>query len=669
LCGNIFDRNKDVFVCVACAQAHAQGCQDQRVGFSHSPLLEVPEHMDDTQIFNYFAACSGLHLVFSIFLSEVDVANSTNSANVDGGESEFEHDDTTSACITIMAYVTNIRESKLVYVRLPVTRLGLGGRRRFHDGFILSNPTLQATHLRRLLENTAEVAHSSIASRWHVFYGIYGEHHRRLVNFMQEVDAGSRYAGRFFVYICRCLFRSNIDSRQVDSAEEVWQFLCDQTQCMYSTRTELSHDDKIFESNTGHHSRFREHSILVARRDTHHWNSNILQEPLTISSLHIEHNLPTTTPILDSIILLQPTCPNSLLTLRQNVNQHSLYRLAAVYEMGTRTVHWLDTENWNHISTMPMCDATATQWWSSVVIQTPGMREQMGFDDTLLFSFSDIAATLLASMQDSCSQHTSADEKGRFVCFYQRLTPDRDRAHAVPLTMSSPVARYQAGLLRKMFGGHHGSPSVAVCTAAASAVMRQDTHAYHVTTQRCVRTMAVGVRLLGYIMLNELHAVLRVHNMPASEFHLFQYMFWNKFVIYEGFDGLTGRVHAHRVFGHDARGIGDIDLDGLFGRFRLFLSRQCVSLYGNRPLEIQAVFENVSALLREFGLLVSANNTCNSTKYVIRNLSIFEARITLHKDRDTYVLGNTKLMLHYLSRVLGFTALQQYYSKIRDDLV
>jgi len=182
--------------------------------------------------------------------------------------------------------------------------------------------------------------------------------------------------------------------------------------------------------------------------------------------------------------------------------------------------------------------------------------------------------------------------------------------------------------------------------------------------------MAVGVQLLGYIMLNELHAVFQVHNIPAREFYLFQYMFWNKFVIYEGFDRLTGRVHTRRVLGYDARGISDIELDGLLGRFRLFLSRQCGSLYASRPPEIQAVFVNVSALLRDFGLLVSANNnTCNSTKYVIRNLSIFEARIAPHRDRNTYVLGNTKLMLHYFSRVLGFTALQKYYSTKRDNLV
>ena len=663
LCDHILDRNKDIFVCVACAQAYAHGCQGRRVGFSHSPLLEVPVHMmDDTQIFHYFAACSGLHLVFSIFLSEVD-----NYANVDGGESELEHGDITLAVITIMAYVTNIRESKLVYVKLPVARLEVAGRRRFQNGFILPNPTFQAAHLQRLHESTVQVSLNSITSRWHVFYGIYGEHHRRLVNFMQEVDAGSRYAGRFFVYMCRCLFRSNIDSRQVDSADEVWQFLCDQTQYMYSTITEVSQDDRIFENNIGHQARFKERCILVARRDMRHWNINIRQEAPTISSVHVEHILPT--PILDSIILLQPTCPNSLMTLRQNDNQHALYRLAAVYDMGSRTVHWLDTENWNHISTMPMCDATATQWWSSVIIQDPAMRGQMGFDDTVVLSCSDITATLLASMEDSRSQEPSADEKGRFVCFYQRLTLDRDRAHAMPLTMSSPIARCQARLLRKMFGGYLGSPSVAVCTAAAAAVARQDTQAYHVATQRCIRTMAVGVRLLGHIMLNELHAVFEVHNIPAREFHLFQYMFWNKFVIDEGFDRLTGRVHARRVLGHEARGIGDMDLDALFGRFRLFLARQCDSLYASRPPEIQAVFLDVSTLLCDFGLLVSANNTCKSTKHVIRNVSTFEARIAPHRDRDTYILGNTKLMLHYFSRVLEFTALQRYYSTIRDNLV
>lgn len=262
----------------------------------------MPVNVDDAHIFAYFAACSGLYLVFSIFLIEADVGNYVDNGNNQDDDTDVEYDDTATASVTIMAYVTNIRESELVYVKLPFSRFGLAGRRRFHDGFILHNPTFQVMAIQRLPETQVDVSLDNITSWWHIFYAIYGEHRRRVVSFMQESDAWSVFAGRFFVYPCRCLFQNNIISHSVDSTDQVCRFLCDRTQYMYCTRTEFSSDDHFFEHNTGRQTRFKEESVLIARRNTRLWNSNTLQQPLTMSSLHIEHDLPTPTPIIDSFL-------------------------------------------------------------------------------------------------------------------------------------------------------------------------------------------------------------------------------------------------------------------------------------------------------------------------------------------------------------------------------
>ena len=51
------------------------------------------------------------------------------------------------------------------------------------------------------------------------------------------------------------------------------------------------------------------------------------------------------------------------------------------------------------------------------------------------------------------------------------------------------------------------------------------------------------------------------------------------------------------------------------------------------------------------------------------SLGQFETRVVKLRDKDTYPLGNTKLMLHYFLTVLGFKVLAKYLSNIRDKLV
>jgi len=66
---------------------------------------------------------------------------------------------------------------------------------------------------------------------------------------------------------------------------------------------------------------------------------------------------------------------------------------------------------------------------------------------------------------------------------------------------------------------------------------------------------------------------------------------------------------------------------------------------------------------------LKSQHKCTSTTNAIRILSLFESRIADYDDEEVYALGNTKLILHYLSRTLEFSALQQYLSEIRDTLI
>jgi len=406
-----------------------------------------------------------------------------------------------------------------------------------------------------------------------------------------------------------------------------------------------------------HRSVFCENTVLLVRRDTR----NEPRVTKHIISLCLEHCAET--HIMDSIVLMQNKCPTSMLTLGQNANQHHLYQLVAVCEVDVAIMHWLNVENWNHLKTMPTDDLFALQWVSTN--QQAGAAPPVFVDRQR--SFDEVRTALLNIRGHAPVPSTAGIDASRYVCFYQRLTRNQDKAHAVPICMLSHVARRQTRSLRQLFGIL--PPAFRVMVATTPALARQSIPVFDVGTQRCVRTLAVAIKLLGFIAVHELHATLQLLPVGPAQCHLFVYLLWNNFVMLEGFDAKTKLVHAGKVLGRGVDVFGDIDLDDMLVRFRQFLDRQCATLHASRTDDIRDAFVSTRSLITLFHHITFSQHACTTTQHALRSLKVFEGRVTLHQEEDIYPLGNTKLMLHYFSCVLGFQVLQLYLSCIRDNLV
>jgi len=348
--------------------------------------------------------------------------------------------------ITIMAYVTNLRDAELVYLKVPTAKVDARFRAQLQTGLTLSHPnfantTVQILHERAVDSNDAE---ATISSRYHIFHCICDGVNRRLQNFMQERDDNERnYAGWLFAYVCQQLRGSIRDVLSVNSAQVVWRLVRDRLQHLYAHRSDISSDDIAFRATAAHGQHvFREDTVLLARRDT---RDQPPQNAQLIQNLCLQHG--DQDHIMDSIVLLQNQCPTPMLTLVQNGKQHHLYRLVAVCEIDGVIVHWFDVENWNHLKTMPTCDSADLRWFGT---GRPSSGPQIFHD--VACSFAQVAQKLRNFRVHANTARSAAIEATRYVCFYQRLTRNQHSEDAVPIRMSSPVARHQAHILRTLFG-------------------------------------------------------------------------------------------------------------------------------------------------------------------------------------------------------------------------
>jgi len=651
----LFDRilhlDKSVFVCVGCAHAYESITGGIRTRFSHSDLVQFPDTIDNEHLFRYLTACSGLLSVFSIFVCEIDLQCEKDAVILLDDEVGAQDDEVN---ITIMAYVTNIRDSELVYIKIPLSNFNLRSKKRFRSGFTVCNSNFQSTDIVCLTETGVSATDKYITSRHHVFSCIYGQHPQTYVNCVGESDDSNLFAGRLFVFLCQRMYARHIVPQQADVAERMWKLLDEHIHGEFHSRTVLDADSHYFDTDETSQSTFCEQSVLLACR-----RKRLSEMPHhSMSRMAIQHY--STVHIIDSIVLLYNFFPDSLLTLQQNSNHYHLYRLVAVHEIQSRESHWLDTENWKHVPNMPICDPATAVWQS-----TTKAADNINLDSHALIDFLSLRTKVQGIWPD-----ISTTGKARFVCFYQRLTPNRGLRNAAPITLSSPLARNRSALLRTLFGQDPTeSPTMHMAEKAARAVLKHPDQVFHTATQEYIRMMAMAVRLLGYIILHELHSILQQRSVDPREFHLFLYLFWNKFVIREGFHTGSENVCAGTLVGQPAVDFGNIDLHGVLMRFRGFLATQCHTLHSTRNEDLRPVFANVKTLLARFGVVLSSRHQCTSTSHAIRCLAIFELRLAQDTDEEIYALGNTKLILHYLSRALDFTAMQQYMSDIRDTLV
>ena len=655
----LFDKvlypDRNVFVCTACAQIQNLNRLDTSLGFSHSEalFLETPVGTSDENIFFYMASCSGLHLVFSMFLCEVILTTSPPAV-------ETEH-------VTIMAYVTNLREAELVYVNVCATTVDANFRSKLRIGLTLSHPNFANTTIRTLQEQAIDSNDdvTTISSRYHIFHCICHGTNRGLHTFLQERSNDEcKCTGRLFVHVCQELRRSVQDVLSANSGQAVWELVRDELQHRFARRCDISSDDIAFctDTTTAQHTTRRGNTILLARRNIRDRPSQSAQR---IHNLSLHHGVEDR--ILDSIVLFQNGCPTPMMTLTQNGQHCHLYRLVAVCEIDGVVVHWLDVENWNYLQTMPTCDPAALRWFG-----TGGCLTGPYVFRDIAYSFTQLAQQL-GNVQEHANTPSSADiEAARYVCFYERLTRHQPREAAVPIRMSSFAARQQAHALRKLFG-IRSQILLSIRRAVAAKNTEppaQSNTVFDEITQRCVRTMGVAIKLIGFIAINELHAQFRLPQVEPRDCHLLCYLLWNKFVIQEGFDAQTELVHEFAVLGQNIDAFGDMDLDAIIGRFEAFLTRQCDRRRASgRSEDVRDAFISAHTLLSEFHVVVASPHECATSRHAIQSLKIFESRIAKVPLKENYRLGNTKLMLHYFSCLFGFKILELYLLCIRETLV
>jgi len=724
----ILYQDSPIFVCLGCALACDTDASHRQVEYAHSEALFPHSVVDYASLFLYLQACSGLHLVFSIFVCEATQDDAAADADRRGPRNAGDGGDGGDAVVpspgghghdyvTLMAYVTNYRESEVVHVKMPEFALVVNIphiRRRLRNGIVLRNPgfTLSENTPRPAAEPPLIVAgNDGCRSRWHVYHCIYTNVVRQIQDIEQIQESLNLHAGRFFAFICQKLvhfaappssppppppgfgappppvmFPGAAPAHNPSSNATVWDRVCSNTIDMYAVKSTLdaATQDCFFRTTSHDQLLFREQTVLVAHRDTRLRDNNSLNRPTIgpVSRLRIHNTCQPSVgaradvPLIDCIVLLQTSVPTCLLTAVQNHNHHHLFRLTAVFVPATMETFWLDTENWPGIACLPI-PRLGTDRNRSWVRAGPAPAQ---FDPDLCLNFNQIEQNLQSIVFPDDPTDTT-----RYVCFYQRLTRNTQQAHATPTSLSSPHARRQARILQKMFGNVSYNPLGTAITATRHAAGRMvpTPSAWDLTSMNCIRMMAVAVKLLGHLLLHELNSTLAITDMTPASRQLFEFVIWNRFVIGEGFQGREQdeRVYARVILGHDVHRWGCIDVDVILQRFRRYLAHRCNVLYTSRDHSItraadvwrasmQHVFAHEDSLVREFQSVVDSVGPCSSAKHVIRNLRIYTSHVARRDNKNTYLLGNTKLMLHYFSRVLPpLKHLQEYFSEIRNALI
>ena len=415
--------NQNMFVCMACAKVHAVNRLDKILGFTHSETLYITFPIgfnDNHNVFFYIAACSGLHLVFSIFLCEVflhavfpEPTVALPRMSTRGTASEQEE-------MTIMVNVKNIREAELVYIKVHVAKVDPAFKKLLKAGLTIRHPNTVTT----LAESSPDSAEEmdTTPSRRHVFRCIVDGVDSRLTNFLHEIDDADKvYAGRLFVYLCQLIRAMDIPSTVANSGIKAWESLRDALKDQYTNRNGYSaHDIGFSSADGGGQDIFREETVLLMRRDTH---ETLIEPTEYVQDVRLDqggNNL-----IMESIVLLQPTRPTALMTLNQSANeyhaqQHHLYCLVAVYDFLGNCVHWLDVENWNFIKTVPTCESSDLRWFGI----SPSTDDPSVFDDTA-YSFEQMQLKLTSPVVPRNLPRPAAIRATRYICFYQRLTRNR----------------------------------------------------------------------------------------------------------------------------------------------------------------------------------------------------------------------------------------------------
>jgi hypothetical protein len=293
---------------------------------------------------------------------------------------------------------------------------------------------------------------------------------------------------------------------------------------------------------------------------------------------------------------------------------------------------------------------------------------------------SDIFINVRNKICESDHKPDGENDNPVYTGFYQRLGK-HEAAYNVPAIMfCSRVARTQAQLLRERFNSFKLPPTVELPIVVKNVLgvgqkIQEHTVSSSKDTQKASRKLAVAIKLTGFLVLNQLQVDGGREDSPGAndshaakkDFHLFQYLFWNAFVIQEGFRP-SGRVLDATILHQATTNYGYLDVGRVYKEFSIFLREQCDlrnSVVPDAPWFPQGLtLEFTKTILYD-----STANPCVHLKHAIKNINVLENRMPRKNKTQTYSLGNTMMILHYLSCVLKNKPLEKYFSDIRNNLV
>ena len=686
-CGNFRLLHEDscVFVCMACART----CEDSvlsgvdgRLGFHHEQPWNENDKVDASNIFQYFASFCNMYLPCSMLLCEM---------NDEGGEVRAK------GFVRVVAYVTSIRNAMLVHVKILATQIPVRIRILMRsEGFRIDQ---HAMHLDVVVPNTEfckqieDCVYDRNKNAIPVMF--------RAKDFLGQVHGISHYMDRFFVF----LFSSMVAFSVPDGADKVWDSLDKAMKVVASNTIALDDRNCIFEIPHQVADDFVDKTVLLMRR-TDQPKANFL-DSVTIK---IDEDLSSCAPI-ESVVILRTSRAPGLLLLRQNSHNIHMYCLVACFNHHTQISSWLATAPHETVATMPVSSQKSTNWaqgsastedkrvLSKLDVQgdiskyrCPTCREfpiklkqEVDAKQFIALPYEDILCTsdwcprvnkVIYTVDDQKEDMRAAKAKqwsirqildktcdfngraGTFV--YQRLTPLDDLATSIPITLSSPDARRKAGLLQELFSKNH------VPVGPLPETL----------TQQCVRMrrIAIACKLLGSLVVSDLHGSFAINPyrpIPITHetMHLFLYLIWSKFVVYEGF-GVNGQGIRGEILRQDITSFGLINIDSVVARFRTFVDGMCRELRNSRLVHVRDAFVDSKTLVYKFHLVVQHADNCTTLNLANRRLRVFETNVTRQMDQDKlYFLGNIMLMLHYIACALDLDDLITYIHTIRENVV
>jgi len=673
-----------VFVCLACDKACGSACQNKKAntsvqrGFSHNELCDsrsgaTQSTIDD--LFHYISIRSRLYHVFAMYIhivsqhmhqmQDLEESNTSDSEEADDGFDDVSGDDSSRKNIIILAYVTNIRDSECIYVSVKraslcqdVYNMIRGGHKMYNCFNGSSDMSMHVVQDNTTNTNIYEAIRLDTADDGQPVKRYYTS------NF-ENKDSKNQYMDRYFVVLFHFLTHDFDGNAPANTTEQVWRCACWCMNSLFTVRENVQGGQELAPAIFSlPNKQFAPHAVQRILVATCEMERTSMGEDAT-KKRECPQFVFDYTNVVDCVVLIETALPREMLVLTNAHAHRSLYRLVAICNNITRATSWLITENWQQIDRMPVEE----KWYLSVPLTVDSVEIN---DDSI---FSNVRSKI-----SQFDHEPDGENNNVYTGFYQRLGK-HEAAYNVPTIMfCSRAARTQAQLLRERFDFVKLPATVELPIAVKNVLgvgPKTQEHAVSSSkdTQKASRKLAVAIKLTGFLLLNQLQVDGGREDCPGAnrshaakkEFHLFQYLLWNPFVIQKGFRP-SGRVLDATILHQAATNYGCLDVARVFKEFSIFLREQC----DLRNSVVTVAPWSPKALTLEFTKTIlydSTANPCVHLNHAIKNINVLENRVPRKNKEQKYSLGNTMMILHYLSCVLKNKPLEKYFSDIRNNLV